>query len=160
MKYLLAIGSNIKPEIHVRSALNQCLAHFDAVWVGRFYTSPAHGMQSNRVFWNGAIAFESSLSAAALKVLLCRWEGDSGRDRAHPECSKRDRTLDLDLLWCEDSGWLEPLHHVQHTAYVFLPLASLLGLRSKQRLHLRPKYFSFRGQLLGGRRLRLRVEDA
>lgn len=151
MKYILAIGSNIRPHIHVRDALKKMMACFDAVRVGKFFYSPAYGIKSSRMFWNGAVLIETDLSPQALKDLLCGWEQASGRNRLHPKCSLRDRTLDIDIIWGDACGWLESPNYIQQRLYVLLPVASLLRYRHAAIKSLRPVFFVLQGKVLGKR---------
>jgi len=164
LKYILSIGSNIQPYIHVRQVLQKMHHNFDEVYVGRFFRSPADGMQSNHLFWNGAVLIDTPLSPINLKSRLCEWEEESGRDRSHAQCSLRDRTLDVDILWCEDTGWLELLSHVKACPYLFFPVSSLAYRREKQLMRsngkssavLKPVFFSLNGCLVGRRVFRLK----
>jgi len=151
MKYILAIGSNIKPHVHVRQVLKKMLNEFDEVKVGKFFYSPAYGMNSHRLFWNGAVAIESGLSPNTLKMLLCQWEKESGRNREHPKCSLRNRTLDIDVIWGDSCGWLESLAYIRERSYMWLPLSSLLKWKGHVREALHPVFFSLNGQLFGQR---------
>jgi len=151
MKYILAIGSNIRPHVHVRQVLKKMVHTFDEVRVGKFFYSPAYGMHSHRLFWNGAVSIDTHLSPAALKMLLCQWEKESGRNRDHPKCSLRDRTLDMDIIWGASCGWLESIACLRERPYVWLPISSLLDLKGGVCEPLHPIFFSLSGKVLGRR---------
>lgn len=155
MKYIISIGSSIKPSQHVPWAMQKMCCEFDTVVVSRFHRTQAQGMKSHSLFWNGAVMVESDLSEPNLKTLLCSWEEESGRDRSHPQSSVKDRTLDLDILWQDKRGWLEDLSKLKRLSYVWQPISSLLTLRvSKSDRNI--VWFSMCNMLLGGRRIQLK----
>lgn len=155
MKYIISIGSNIKPARHVPWVIEKMYDEFDTVVVSRFYRTDAYAMTSHTVFWNGAVMVESTLSREALKVLLCSWEIASGRNRSHPQCSTRDRTLDLDILWQEKQGWFEEVSILRGLPYIWQPISSLLALPGNKK-KCGGVWFSMCKALLGGKRKRLK----
>ncbi len=155
MKYIISIGSNIKPAHHVPWVIQKMYDEFDAVVVSRFYRTHAYAMKSHTVFWNGAVMVESSLSQENLKRLLCEWEVTSGRNRNHPQCSTRDRTLDLDILWQDQRGWLEDISKLRNLPYMWQPISSLLALPTNKG-HCGIVWFLMCKVLLGGKRKRLK----
>jgi len=156
MKYLLAIGSNVRPNLNIRWVLCQMLDAFDGVEVGRFFCSQANGMESRHLFWNGAVLIEAHSELQALKEQLCRWEVESGRDRTHPKCSLRDRTLDIDIVWSDQDGWYVSPDNIARVAYLAGPIASLMPVIFPRQESLAPVYFSFHQRILGGRPIRLK----
>jgi len=156
VKYLLTIGSNVQPASNVRWALSQMLDAFGNIKVGRFFQTPACGMKSSRLFWNGAVLIDIPMEKKDLKVRLCKWEEESGRDRTHPKCSTRDRTLDIDIVWSEQSGWLISHENITNADYLTAPIASLMPICFPHRDRLMPIYFSFRCKLLGVRPVHLK----
>ena len=151
MKYIVSVGSNIRPSKHVPWVCKKMYNEFDTVVVSRFYRTHAYAMTSHTVFWNGAMMIESHLSRKDLKTLLCDWEMMSGRNRSHPKCSTRDRTLDLDILWQDEQGWFEDVTTLKSLPYMWQPISSLLALRNhKKRCAI--VWFSTCGMLLGGKR--------
>jgi len=155
MRYIVSIGSNINPSQHVPWVVRQMHQAFDEVVVSRFYRTQAFAMLSRYSFWNGAVMVRSDLSQDDLKKLLCDWEAESGRDRKHPQCSIRDRTLDLDILWQDKHGWFESVDDLKSLPYMWQPVRSLLGLSvAKSKFDI--VWFFVSKQLLGGRRRRLR----
>jgi len=152
VKYLLSVGSNIRPAENMRSVLLQMAGVFFDIKVGRFFRSPAYGMRSFRPFWNGVVLMRSDLDVHVLKAQLCQWEEESGRDRSHPNCSIRDRTLDVDIVWSEGSGWLLSKENITTLPYLRAPIASLMpGCFPVYTTFLSPVCFSFQGHLLGYR---------
>jgi len=156
MKYLLAVGSNLHPKVNVRWVLSRMKYSFDYVKVGCFYRSQPRGMKSGNSFWNGAVMVESGMDVVGLKECLCLWETETGRDRKHPKCALRDRTLDLDIVWNERDGWLESIDTIMQNSYLYMPLSSLVFLLPIRKGTLKPIYFSFQGRLLGGRAVSLK----
>ncbi len=151
MKYLLAVGSNLHPKVNVRWVLSRMKYRFDHVKVGRFYHSQPSGMKSGHSFWNGAVMIETRMDVIDLKECLCMWEVESGRDRMHPKCSLRNRTLDVDIVWGERDGWMESIETIMQHSYLHAPLSSLVFFSPVRKGTLKPIYFSFEGRLLGGR---------
>ncbi len=156
MKYLLAVGSNLHPKVNVRWVLSRMQCEFDYVRVGRFYHSQPSGMKSGHSFWNGAVMVESRMDIIDLKTCLCMWEVESGRDRMHPKCSLRNRTLDVDITWSDCDGWVERVETIMKHSYLHAPLSSLMFLPPVRKGTLKPIYFSFQGRLLGGRPVSLK----
>ena len=155
MKYLIAIGSNIRPRHHIPWALDRMCDVFASVRAGKFYRMRPMGMESRRLFWNGAVEIESPLGGADLKRLFVEWEESRGRDRGHAKCSLRDRPLDIDILWIEEDGWLIPKSRLVGLPYLFAPAASLMrGLTWRN--DGTPVCFRVRGRLVGCRPVRLR----
>jgi len=156
LRYILSVGSNIRPQIHVRWVLKQMLNRFDDIYVSRFFRVPAYGMWSKHEFWNGAVMIDSDDEADVLKAVLSKWEEQSGRDRSHPQCSLRDRTLDIDIIWNEGCGWVEPMEIIRSRPYLNLPISSFMKIKVKERTLLKPVYFSLNGHLLGSRLVHLK----
>jgi len=149
--YLLAVGSNLQPEKHVRWMLRQMFEIFEAVQVGRFFSSKAYGIKSRHLFWNGAVIVQTSLNVEDLKTQLSEWEVLSGRDRSHPQCSLRDRTLDIDIVWSSVDGWYESLAKIKECDYLAVPLSSLAHFRVPSRGRMKPVFFRWQKKLLGAR---------
>jgi 2-amino-4-hydroxy-6-hydroxymethyldihydropteridine diphosphokinase len=155
MRYIISIGSNVNPSQHVPWAIENMQQMFNEVVVSRFYRTQAFAMSSKHCFWNGVVMLSSDLACDALKNLLSCWEVESGRDRNHPQCSTRDRTLDLDILWQDGCGWLDDVEGLKKLPYMWQPVCSLLGLRVAK-LKQGTVWFVVNHELLGGRRKKLR----
>lgn len=158
---MLAVGSNILPGVHVPWAIERMVSFFPFLVVGRFYRTCPVAIRTYRRFWNGAVLVESGLSVREVKKTLCEWEIESGRNRSHPNCSQRDRTLDIDILWSEGSGWIMPRALIEETPYLALPASGLLSLKSRQKgsprpLDYRPACFVACDRLLGLRPVRVK----
>ncbi len=153
--YIVSIGSNIKPSHHVTWVVQHMNQAFGELIVSRFFQTQAFLMVSRHSFWNGVVMFSSDLPFDELKKLLSDWEVESGRNRNHPQCSIRDRTLDLDILWQDQSGWLDSIKELKGLPYIWYPMCSLLGLRA-MKPRLGTVWFMVGCELLGGKRKRLR----
>ncbi len=172
MRYLLAVGSNLRPARHVPWLLSEVSAHGSLLMVSPFFRSQAQYMRSRHLFWNGVLLVDVPFPPRECKDRLCRWEERSGRDRSHPRCSLRDRTLDVDILWNEQEGWCESPQDVFQCAYLAHPLRALLRYPSRlprgisladascwRWRRIGERYvvvrFRFSGSLLGGRTISL-----
>ncbi len=154
MKYIITLGSNLKPNQHIPWALAKMLEAYPCMTVGRFFRTQAYAMSSKYIFWNGAALIDTPLSHAGLKEKLCEWEVQSGRDRVHPQCSFKDRTLDLDIVWSHELGWLDSLSTLKGLPYLWCPVSSLFRTVSySSTTQLKPVWFRFKGRLLGRRRI-------
>ncbi|RMH42727.1 MAG: 2-amino-4-hydroxy-6-hydroxymethyldihydropteridine diphosphokinase [Gammaproteobacteria bacterium] len=160
-RLLFALGSNVRPGRHVPWAIEKMAASFSCLIVGKFYRTRPMAIKSCRRFWNGAVLAESRMSVSEIKRMLCAWERESGRDRSHPDCSWRDRTLDIDILWSDCSGWITPREAIEKTPYLALPATALLPIKwsrisNTRVLNYSPACFIACGKLLGLRPVRLK----
>jgi 2-amino-4-hydroxy-6-hydroxymethyldihydropteridine diphosphokinase len=96
------LGSNIEPDEQLARALMALLEIAPRLYLTRAIETTPAAMPSNRRFLNALVCFESDLTPAQLKACLNAIEIASGRDRHHPESSRRDRTLDVDILAVDD----------------------------------------------------------
>lgn len=124
----LGLGSNVEPEQHIRSALNQLSEQFGALRISRVFESEAVGFKGNN-FYNLVVVVETDLSLKALIEKLRLIENDNGRDRSKPKFSPR--TLDIDVLTYGDlvgnfGGVTLPRDEILKNAFVLWPLAELV----------------------------------
>lgn len=121
----VGLGSNVEPASHLRRALDEIAAHFDAVERSPVCASPAAGYDGPD-YWNVCVAFDTTLSAPELVAWLKQLEVRLGRRPSEPRQSPK--TLDADLLLL---GQLlskqPPLPHPEifTRPYVLGPLAML-----------------------------------
>lgn len=107
MIYYLSLGSNINPEQHISSALEQLCKQFHAAIVFPVLRTQPCAIHSQHSFLNTIAIVVSDWSAAALKTWLNQLEEQHGRDRNDPLRSEKDRTLDIDILTAQsDFRWL------------------------------------------------------
>jgi 2-amino-4-hydroxy-6-hydroxymethyldihydropteridine diphosphokinase len=127
-RVFVGVGSNVEPEVHVRSALARLGEAVGLVRISTFYATPALGRPSDPGFVNGVVEVRDGASPRALKGVLSGIEGTEGRRRGGDRFAPRP--IDLDLLLHGDAVSTEPelpLPHpdVTHRRFVALPLLEL-----------------------------------
>jgi 2-amino-4-hydroxy-6-hydroxymethyldihydropteridine diphosphokinase len=103
----LSLGSNVDPEIHLRSALAELRATFGEIAVSPAYRTAAVGFDGPD-FVNLAVGLDTDLDAPALDVWLHALEDRHGRRRDVPRYSSR--TLDVDVVLFGDERVDGPGH--------------------------------------------------
>lgn len=106
MYYVISIGSNIQPELHVAAAVSILAELFGSLYLYQRVYTQAQSVESNHVFVNSVLVLQSRLEQIELKAQLCRIEEQLGRDRTDPRRSVKDRSCDLDII-CAQSEWSE-----------------------------------------------------
>ena len=97
--FLVGLGSNIDPELHVISALEKLTELFGVILVSSVIrTEPFKMSDHSQPFLNSALALTCTLDAVELQRALHQLEIEAGRDRSHPQSATRARPLDLDVL--------------------------------------------------------------
>ena len=123
----LSLGSNIKAEANLRSAVAALRARFGAITLSNTYIFPAVGFEGGD-FLNAAAIIDSDLDPQALNDWLHALEDAHGRDRSGPRYG--DRPLDIDIVFFDDlvlegPGHLQiPRDELRH-AFVLKPLAEI-----------------------------------
>ena len=98
MKYLCSLGSNIDPEMNIHHAKNQLRTlSGDCLFSQNIATKPVD-IDTNNGFLNALFIVDTPLSSDELKQQFNQIEEALGRDRSDPERSKKDRTIDIDIL--------------------------------------------------------------
>ncbi|MET1162697.1 MAG: 2-amino-4-hydroxy-6-hydroxymethyldihydropteridine diphosphokinase [Pseudoxanthomonas sp.] len=126
-KAYLSLGSNVRPEENLESALRALRERFGPLAVSPLYRTPAIGFDGPD-FLNAAAVVDSDLDVHALNDWLHALEDAHGRDRSGPRFG--DRTLDVDIVFydalvTEGSGNLRlPRPELRH-AFVLKPLADI-----------------------------------
>jgi 2-amino-4-hydroxy-6-hydroxymethyldihydropteridine diphosphokinase len=132
MRAGIALGSNLGDKT---TLLNQAIGHLRGVHesgdflVSSFYeTEPVDCTPGTPTFLNAVAEIETSMSPLQLLHCLQEEEIRAGRPREHARNSSR--TLDLDLLYCDeltlDLQELELPHpRMTHRAFVMEPLAEI-----------------------------------
>jgi 2-amino-4-hydroxy-6-hydroxymethyldihydropteridine diphosphokinase len=124
---LLSLGSNLRPERHLRAALDELRARFGDIVVSPAYRTAAIGFDGPP-FVNAAAAIGTDLPLPALEGWLHALEDRHGRDRSGPRMG--DRTLDVDVVFygdavVRDGGRVRvPRPELKH-AFVLKPLADI-----------------------------------
>ncbi len=125
--YYLGIGSNVDRVLHITSCLNYFHNSFNAMDVSPIYCSPSYGFNGHD-FYNTVVRIETVFNPHQLKQWIQQLEDLHGRDRSKPRYS--NRTLDIDLLCCEDlvidDGVIQiPRTEILNRKYVLKPLQDL-----------------------------------
>ncbi len=98
MKYLCSLGSNIDPEMNIHHAKQQLRTlSGDCLFRQNIATKPVD-IATNNGFLNALFIIDTPLSSDELKQQFNQIEEALGRDRSDPERSKKDRTIDIDIL--------------------------------------------------------------
>ena len=125
----LSLGSNIKPEKHLQTAIAALRARFGDVAVSAVYRYPAVGFDGPD-FLNLAVGIDTDLEPQALNDWLHALEERNGRRRDVPRYSSR--TLDIDIVLygdrvLEGAGNLEVPRPELLQSFVLQPLADIAG---------------------------------
>ena len=126
-KAYLSLGSNVRPEANLASALRALHERFGALLVSPIYRTAAIGFDGPD-FLNAAAILDSDLDVSALNDWLHALEDARGRDRNGPRFG--DRPLDIDIVFYDDlvtagPGNLRlPRPELKH-AFVLKPLADI-----------------------------------
>ena len=123
----IAMGSNIEPQINIRSCLEQLATRFGALQISPTYRNPAVGFDGDD-FYNLVVGLHTALSPVAVQQQLKDIEQQHGRQR--PTARFAARTLDLDLLLYAD--WVDAQLKLPHPDildydFVLQPLADIAG---------------------------------
>ena len=130
IRALIAIGSNIDPELNVRRALRRLHSHprFVVEAVSDWYESEAVGPVARPPFINAAVRVSTVLDPGAIRRELRALEAALGRVRSADRYAPR--TIDLDLVMVEgvtvaDDDLVLPDPDIARWAYLALPLADV-----------------------------------
>lgn len=123
----ISLGSNIKPELHLRSALAALQLHFGEVACSPVYRSKAVGF-AGADFLNLVARVNTEMPVFIIQPLLHMIEEMNGRQREDERFGPR--TLDLDLLLYGDQvinaeGLEIPRAEILSQAFVLKPLSDI-----------------------------------
>ncbi|HEV2112107.1 MAG TPA: 2-amino-4-hydroxy-6-hydroxymethyldihydropteridine diphosphokinase [Gammaproteobacteria bacterium] len=124
----VGIGSNVRPEEHVRQAVKLMRERFGGLRLSPVYRTKAVGFEGDD-FLNLVAAFDTGLAAAELNAALDEIELRCGRQRGAARFAPR--TLDLDLLLHGervDPALRLPRKEILQYAFVLKPLMELAGV--------------------------------
>lgn len=130
-RYAVALGSNLGERLEYlrRGVVGlECEAQAQELRKSRIYdTDPVGGPAGQDPYLNAAVTFYSALEPKRLLELLLKIEQQQGRVRREPN---GPRTLDLDLLLCDDLCLKQPGLTIPHPrlhlrAFVVIPLADI-----------------------------------
>ena len=129
----VSVGSNIEPEINIKSAVKALRSYFPKLAISTVYESEAVGFDGDN-FYNFVVAFETDVDVEEIAAILRRIEDEHARNRKGPRFSSR--TIDLDLLLYDDlihnqNGLNIPRDEIKTNAFVLWPLSELAA----ERLH-------------------------
>ncbi|SDK04813.1 2-amino-4-hydroxy-6-hydroxymethyldihydropteridinediphosphokinase [Ferrimonas sediminum] len=97
-RYYCSFGANLNPEANAVLALTALSRRFSPIVLSSIIKTAPAAMESEHQFLNFAFWFDSTLSAGEVKSVFNQLEIAQGRDRSDPDCSIKDRPLDLDIL--------------------------------------------------------------
>ena len=125
----LGIGSNINREFNIHSGIAHLKQKFGALTLSEVYESEAVGFKGDP-FYNLVAAFQTTLPAHKISLILKNIEDTHKRDRSSPSFSPR--TLDIDLLLygdqiIQESSLILPRDEIVKYAFVLRPLAEING---------------------------------
>lgn len=123
----VAVGSNIQPELNIRSALSALKRRVGEVRISRAYRNQAAGFEGPD-FINLVIGFETELTLTEVMSVLQAVEGLCGRPRKAPKFEPRSMDLDLLLygdMVCATHAITLPRPDLIKRAYMLGPLAEL-----------------------------------
>lgn len=115
MKLLLALGSNIgAKEEQLRTAIRALETRVGTLLkCSRFYTTAPVGFASDNAFVNAVVLLETTLSPETILDITQQIEREQGRTSKTVNGIHTDRTLDIDLLACDN--------HIINTPSLQLP---------------------------------------
>ena len=123
----VAAGSNIQPELNLRSALSALKRRVGEMRVSKAYRNKAVGFEGPE-FINLVIGFETELTLTEVLSVLQAVEGLCGRPRKAPKFEPRSMDLDLLLygdMVCATHAITLPRPDLTKRAYMLGPLAEL-----------------------------------
>ena len=124
----VAAGSNIQPELNLRSALSALKRRVGEIRVSKAYRNQAVGFDGP-AFINLVIGFETELTLTEVLSVLQAVEGLCGRPRKAPKFEPRSMDLDLLLygdMVCATHAITLPRPDLVKRAYMLGPLAELV----------------------------------
>ncbi len=126
-KVFIGLGSNIKREMNIRSALSALKKKFGVLTCSSIYESASVGFEGDP-FYNMVVTFEAQRSLSEVLNILRSIETEHGRTRR--SCKFSSRTLDLDLmlygdLIFDEEGIVLPRADILEYAFVLEPLAEI-----------------------------------
>ena len=105
MWYLGGVGSNIRPETNLAIAIDRLLADYGSLWLSPVISTFPEGIDTERSFLNALVIVFSPQSPQHLKSSFNHLEETLVRDRSDPLSSRKDRTIDIDILEHSDNGF-------------------------------------------------------
>lgn len=117
---LIALGSNLDPELHLRAAVLRLTGLCHVLAVSPVYSSAPVDTSDQPPFLNAAAAIETNLTPEVLKTeVLERIEQELGRVRDADKFGPR--TIDLDLAFYDDVVLTLDQGHIPHRDVLLYP---------------------------------------
>lgn len=128
-RVFVSIGSNIDRERNVAEGIRQLRLYYGEIELSPVYETKAVGFEGEN-FYNLVAAFSTRETVEQIADQLHRIEDACGRRRNGPRFSSR--TLDIDLLLCDDEvrespGLTLPRKEIIEQAFVLKPLTDIAG---------------------------------
>jgi len=123
---VIAVGSNIEPEIHTRRAEEILAAEHELLGRSRFHRTAPVGFTDQPDFLNGAFFVATDLDRDAFVLYLKGVEDRLGRQRGPIKAGPR--TIDLDLILWDERVVHRDYHHAPYTRRPVLELVERFGL--------------------------------
>jgi len=101
--YLLGLGSNIRPDTHLKAALSLLQQHMLVIAQSPMVDTTPVGDTFSFEFKNQLVVVESPLNESDLKQQLLGMEERLGREPKSYARQFRDRPIDIDILASGDS---------------------------------------------------------
>jgi 2-amino-4-hydroxy-6-hydroxymethyldihydropteridine diphosphokinase len=97
-RVVIALGSNIDPDVNVKKACDALAAEFTVCAVSSFLTTAPLGVKNQADFLNGVVCLETGLELEPLKKRLKEIEAALGRQPRENKWGPREIDLDV-LIW-------------------------------------------------------------
>jgi 2-amino-4-hydroxy-6-hydroxymethyldihydropteridine diphosphokinase len=103
MYYLIGLGSNINPEANIKLAQQAISEQTQVVNLSSVLINPPCGKTFHFPFHNQLLVIYSAHSSKTLKSIFEAIEMQLGREEKCPERKFNDRTIDIDILYQNES---------------------------------------------------------
>ena len=155
-RYLVAIGSNIRPEQNTPLILGELQAESPTLHISRIVETEAVDMIDADPFLNLVAAIDVRLNGRQVKDWFNSIEAKLGRDRSNPLRGQLGRTADLDIILSLEDGESSvdaaTLPSEPHVRPMLLELLHYLGIDSPQPPSLpEPTPIQYNGHQVGER---------
>ncbi|HET8816999.1 MAG TPA: 2-amino-4-hydroxy-6-hydroxymethyldihydropteridine diphosphokinase [Pseudidiomarina sp.] len=129
--YLCSMGANLAPEENFAKARSKLTPLGEVHYSRAVYTKPVD-IDTEHDFLNSLFVISTQLDAEVLKMAFNKIEIELGRDRDDPDCSQKDRPMDLDILGAIDEDvWQTVPDYLQAVVPSLQPIAQSLTEQDK-----------------------------
>ena len=160
MHFLLGLGSNIRPETHLPAAILALLRKYQVLYLSRIIRTTPVGGHLTHYFYNAVAWLHSHEEPQGLKQWLTGIEESLGRDRHDIHRAQKDRTIDIDIVFCGEKFAPDDLPHETYLHDCTTELMLSLGI-----IHMAEPDMpegirvSIEGLWIGHRALRLELKE-